>query len=91
MCIRDRRLRSALPEVLRAWPELQRALGQTESCGVMRWGAAVPTTGGLPPHLQWCAKSSVGFAGDWIAGPGYGCGEGALRSAMALAKQLKLA
>ena len=87
----EQRLRSALPEVLRAWPELQRALGQAESYGVMRWGAAVPTAGGLPAELQWCAKSSVGFAGDWIEGPGYGCGEGALRSAMALAEQLKLA
>ena len=87
----EQRLRSALPEVLRAWPELQQALGQAESYGVMRWGAAVPTAGGLPAELQWCAKSSVGFAGDWIEGPGYGCGEGALRSAMALAEQLKLA
>ena len=86
----EQRLRSALPEVLRSWPELQRALGQAESYGVMRWGAAVPTTGGLPAHLQWCPKSSVGFAGDWINGPGYGCGEGAFRSAIALAEQLKL-
>ena len=87
----EQRLRSALPEVMRSWPEVQGALRQAESYGVMRWGAAVPTTGGLPQDLQWCAKSSVGFAGDWVNGPGYGCGEGALRSAMALAEQLKLA
>ena len=41
----EQRLRSALPEVLRAWPELQGALGQAESHGVMRWGAAVPKIG----------------------------------------------
>ena len=58
----EQRLRSALPEVLRAWPELQRALEQAESYGVMRWGAAVPTSG-------WIA---TGFAvvcqefGQWI-------------------------
>ena len=87
----EQRLRSALPAVLQPWPQLQQALEQAESYGVMRWGAAVPTAGGLPAELQWCSKSSVGLAGDWILGPGYGCGEGALRSAMALAEQLKLA
>ena len=86
----EQRLHAALPEVLQPWPQLQHALEQAESYGVMRWGAAVPTAGGLPAHLQWCEGSSVGFAGDWINGPGYGCGEGALRSAVALAEQLKL-
>ena len=86
----EQRLRSALPVLLQPWPQLQQALEQAESYGVMRWGAAVPTAGGLPAELQWCSKSSVGFAGDWIEGPGYGCGEGALRSAVALAEQLKL-
>ena len=86
----EQRLHAALPEVLQPWPQLQHALEQAESYGVMRWGAAVPTAGGLPAELQWCSKSSVGLAGDWILGPGYGCGEGALRSAVALAEQLKL-
>ena len=87
----EQRLHAALPEVLQPWPQLQHALEQAESYGVMRWGAAVPTAGGLSPDGQWCGASAVGFAGDWIEGPGYGCGEGALRSAMALAEQLKLA
>jgi hypothetical protein len=86
----EQRLRCALPEVLRSWPQLQQALEQADSYGVMRWGAAVPTAGGLSPDGQWCGASAVGFAGDWIEGPGYGCGEGALRSAVALAEQLKL-
>ena len=86
----EQRLRSALPALLGPWPELQRTLEQAESYGVMRWGAAVPTSGGLPADWQWCPASALGFAGDWIEGAGYGQGEGALRSAMALAEQLKL-
>mgnify|MGYP006240270973 FL=1 len=86
----EERQRAALPVLLRSWPLLHQGLERAESYGVMRWGAAVPLSGGLPAELQWCPDSDVGFAGDWIKGPGYGHGEGALRSAMALAEQLKL-
>ena len=54
----EQRLHAALPEVLQPWPQLQHALEQAESYGVMRWGAAVPTAGGLPAHLQWCEEFS---------------------------------
>ena len=86
----EQRLSSALPGLLHQWSDLERGLGRAESYGVMRWGAASVLSGGLPAELQWCPNSAVGFAGDWIKGPGYGFGEGALRSAMALAERLKL-
>jgi predicted NAD/FAD-dependent oxidoreductase len=54
----------------------------------MRWGASQPLDFPLPTSLQWCEQSSVGFCGDWIAGPGFGMAEGALQSAVDLAAQL---
>lgn len=68
---------------------------------LMRWGAAFPhgtaadsaaAGSGLPPHLQLCTASRIGFCGDAIAdgdaGPGFGRVEGALRSAERLAAAL---
>jgi predicted NAD/FAD-dependent oxidoreductase len=56
--------------------------------GVMRWGAAQPLNHPVPSHLQWCHQSAVGFCGDWIEGPHFGTGEGAIRSGVALAERL---
>ena len=77
-----------LKELLRPWPVLAQALPQARSLGVMRWGASQPLDYPLPTFLQWCEHSSVGFCGDWIAGPGFGMAEGALQSAVDLAAQL---
>ena len=77
-----------LKELLRPWPVLAQALPQARSLGVMRWGASQPLDYPLPTFLQWCEHSSVGFFGDWIAGPGFGMAEGALQSAVDLAAQL---
>ena len=54
----------------------------------MRWGAAFPLPPGLPAPLQLCPASRLGFCGDFVAGPGFGRVEGALRSAEALATGL---
>lgn len=79
-----------LPELLSPWPDLQASLAQAQELGVMRWGAAQPIAPGLAPPLQWCARSRVGFCGDWIAGPGFAMAEGAFQSALDLADQLRL-
>jgi hypothetical protein len=55
---------------------------------LMRWGAAFPASGGLPAADTVCPRSRVAFCGDFIAGPGFGRVEGALRSAQALAGRL---
>ncbi|MBW4531481.1 MAG: NAD(P)-binding protein [Aphanothece saxicola GSE-SYN-MK-01-06B] len=55
---------------------------------LMRWGAAFPVAPGHPPAAMVCPASRVAFCGDFIAGPGFGRLEGALRSAQALAGRL---
>ncbi|MCP9932665.1 NAD(P)-binding protein [Cyanobium sp. Candia 9D4] len=55
---------------------------------LMRWGAAFPKGPGLPSAATVCRRSRVAFCGDFIAGPGFGRIEGALRSAQALAGRL---
>ena len=84
----EKRLRQLLPELLKAWPELQRACERAESLGVMRWGASQPMDHPLPPALQWCDASGVGFCGDYVDGPGFGRAEGAIRSGVNLAQHL---
>ena len=78
--------------LLQVWQELEQVLvgeqSGAEVLGLMRWGASQPTAGALPSELRWCAQSEVGFCGDWLTGPGYGSGEGALRSAFELAERL---
>jgi predicted NAD/FAD-dependent oxidoreductase len=86
----EQRLRALLPQLLGPWPDLQASLVQAQVLGVMRWGAAQPVAPGLAPQLQWCARSRVGFCGDWIAGPGFAMAEGAIQSALDLADQLLL-
>ena len=83
-----KRLRAVLPELLISWPALSKALESARSMGVMRWGAAQPLNHPVPSHLQWCHHSAVGFCGDWIEGPHFGTGEGAIRSGVALAERL---
>ena len=77
-----------LPELLQNIPLLSAALAQATPLGVMRWGASRPLSHPLPPELQWCTSSAVGFCGDWISGPGFGTAEGAIRSGVNLAEQL---
>jgi predicted NAD/FAD-dependent oxidoreductase len=55
----------------------------------MRWGAAFPQAPGLPPELNLCPLSHIGFCGDAIAGLGFGRAEGALRSAETLVDRLE--
>lgn len=84
----EQRLRALVPQLLGPWPDLQASIAQAQVLGVMRWGAAQPVAPGLAPQLQWCARSRVGFCGDWIAGPGFAMAEGAIQSALDLADQL---
>ncbi len=84
----QQRMVRLLPELLQNIPELSAALGQATQLGVMRWGASRPLNHPLPPELQWCRTSAVGFCGDWIAGPVFGTAEGAIRSGVNLAEQL---
>ena len=83
-----KRLKAVLPELLVHWPGLCKALPSARTMGVMRWGAAQPLNHPVPSHLQWCRRSAVGFCGDWIEGPHFGTGEGAIRSGVALAERL---
>ena len=83
-----KRLEAVLPELLLHWPALRKALKSARSMGVMRWGAAQPLNHPVPSHLQWIHQSAVGFCGDWIEGPHFGTGEGAIRSGVALAEWL---
>ena len=84
----QQRLVALLPEMLQALPVVSAALKQATPLGVMRWGASRPLNHPLPAELQWCPTSAVGFCGDWIAGPGFGKAEGAIRSGVNLAEQL---
>lgn len=84
----QQRLVDLLPEVLTSIPVMSAALNQATPLGVMRWGASRPLNHPLPPALQWCPTSAVGFCGDWIDGPGFGTAEGAIRSGVNLAEQL---
>ena len=84
----QQRLVALLPELLQALPVVSAALNQATPLGVMRWGASRPLNHPLPPELQWCPISAVGFCGDWIEGPGFGRAEGAIRSGVKLAEQL---
>lgn len=63
-------------------------LAGVERRQLMRWGAAFPTAGGLPAEATVCPRSRVAFCGDFVAGPGFGRIEGALRSAQTLAGRL---
>jgi predicted NAD/FAD-dependent oxidoreductase len=67
---------------------LEPALVRQGEHQLMRWGAAFPLEPGLPPALALCARSRVGFCGDYLAGVGFGRVEGALASAERLATAL---
>ncbi len=85
-------LEGAVAGALEPWLG-ERASGGEALAGVtqrqlMRWGAAFPVASGLPPAAMVCPASRVAFCGDFIAGPGFGRIEGALRSAQTLAGRL---
>ncbi|MGC6483857.1 MAG: NAD(P)-binding protein [Synechococcus sp.] len=79
---------SVSADLLSPWPSLAAAVGAAKDLGVMRWGAARPLDHPLPASLQWCPTASVGFCGDWVEGPGFGCAHGAMASAVALADRI---
>lgn len=83
-------LAEALQAVVAPWipaAQVKAALAGGER-RLMRWGAAFPVGTGLDPSLSLCPASRIGFCGDYVAGPGFGRLEGALRSAEALAERL---
>lgn len=85
-------LEAAVATALAPWlgerPGGGEALAGVERRQLMRWGAAFPAAPGLPAAAMLCPRSRVAFCGDFIAGPGFGRIEGALRSAQALAGRL---
>lgn len=85
-------LEAAVATALAPWlgerPGGGEALAGVERRQLMRWGAAFPAGGGLPAGAMVCHRSRVAFCGDFVAGPGFGRIEGALRSAQALAGRL---
>jgi predicted NAD/FAD-dependent oxidoreductase len=80
-------LRDAVHQCLSPW--LSGLDLHSASAQLMRWGAAFPVAPGLPTELMLCRSSHLGFCGDFVAGPGFGRIEGALRSAELLADQLQ--
>lgn len=79
-------LSASLDDVLGPWLPHQRSeRGERQ---LMRWGAAFPVAPGLPAELCWNPELRLGFCGDFIAGPGFGRVEGAMRSAERLAHRL---
>jgi hypothetical protein len=84
-------LGEALREVVAPWIPAEQA-AEALAAGerrLMRWSAAFPVTPGLDPSLRLCPASRLGFCGDYVAGPGFGRLEGALRSGEALAAELR--
>lgn len=85
-------LEGAVAGALEPWlgerPNDGEALAGVAQRQLMRWGAAFPVAPGLPPAAMVCPASRVAFCGDFIAGPGFGRIEGALRSAQTLAGRL---
>ena len=84
-------LGEALREVVAPWIPAEQA-AEALAAGerrLMRWSAAFPVAPGLDPSLRLCPASRLGFCGDYVAGPGFGRLEGALRSAEALAAELR--
>ena len=84
-------LAKALGELVAPWMPAEQAAAALAGGErrLMRWGAAFPEGPGLDPSLRLCPASRLGFCGDYVAGPGFGRLEGALRSAEALAAQLR--
>jgi predicted NAD/FAD-dependent oxidoreductase len=79
-------LARSLDDVMAPWlPDPPSERGERQ---LMRWGAAFPLPQGLPRDLCWNDALKLGFCGDFIAGPGFGGVEGAMRSAEALAARL---
>ncbi len=81
-------LESQLLQALKPWLGCTELPQQSVDRQLMRWGAAFPVAPGLPSELTLCRHSRVGFCGDYVAGPGFGRVEGALRSAERLAQAL---
>jgi hypothetical protein len=81
-------LESQLLQALKPWLGCTELPQQSVDRQLMRWGAAFPVAPGLPSELTLCRHSRVGFCGDYVAGPGFGRVEGALRSGERLAEAL---
>ena len=63
-------------------------LSLNENISIMHWRASQPSGSQVPLSLQFCKKYRIGFCGDWFAGEGFGRIEGAILSALILAKKL---
>lgn len=81
-----RSLAGSLADLLQPWVPATAVEGGSRQ--LMRWGAAFPLQPGLPRELCWNGRLKLGFCGDFIAGPGFGRVEGAMRSAEQLANHL---
>ena len=53
----------------------------------MRWRASQPFGVAVPLDLQFCKKYNIGFCGDWFDQEGFGRVEGAIMSALELARK----
>ena len=79
-------LSNSLDEVMGRW--LHHHLSARAERQLMRWGAAFPLPPGLDLNLCWNTELQLGFCGDFMAAPGFGRVEGAMRSAEELARRL---
>ena len=59
-----------------------------EKISIMKWRASQPSEQAVPLSLQLSRKYRLGFCGDWFAGEGFGRIEGAIVSALLLAKKI---
>ena len=60
-----------------------------EVISIMNWRASQPSGCPVPLSLQFFSKYKIGFCGDWFEGKGFGRIEGAILSALILAKKFE--
>ena len=60
-----------------------------EKISIMNWRASQPSGCAVPLSLQLSRNHRIGFCGDWFEGEGFGRIEGAILSALTLAKKFK--
>ena len=61
-----------------------------EKISIMKWRASQPSGCTVPLSLQFSNKYRIGFCGDWFEGEGFGRIEGAILSALLLARKFKI-
>ena len=60
-----------------------------DEISIMNWRASQPSGCAVPLSLQFCSNYRIGFCGDWFEGLGFGRIEGAISSALILARKFK--